>query len=84
MKAFPEVVLKSNPERQADATEADGTPEEGPSKQKHSCVQRPGAEREHTLVMEAMPPADPSLHQACSVGAVARNLANSFTLIVNG
>lgn len=47
-------MLKSNPERQTDATEADGTLEEGPSKQKHSCVQRPGAEREHTLVVEGL------------------------------
>lgn len=35
MKGFPEVVPKSSPERQTEATEADGRQEEGPSKQKH-------------------------------------------------
>ena len=56
MEGFLEVIPKSRAEGQTEATEADGTPAEGPSKQKCQCVQRPEVEREHTL-MEAVSPA---------------------------
>lgn len=72
------MVPKSGPERQTEASEAEGTTEEGPSKQKYKHAQRPAAER------KAMPPASPPLYQACSPAAGARNLANSLTLLING
>ena len=78
MESFPEVVPKPGPERQTETGEAEGTPEEGPSKQKYERAQRPAAER------RAMPPASPPLYQACSPAAGARNLANSLTLLTNG
>lgn len=34
MEVFPEEIPKSSAERQTEATEVDGTPAEGPSKQK--------------------------------------------------
>ena len=43
---LPRGGAKVQPERQTEASEADGTPEEGPSKQKHQGMQRPAAERE--------------------------------------
>ena len=62
---------KSSPERQTEATEAEGTPEE--------------AFQTKALVWaKAMLPTHPPLYQTCSPGAVTRNLAHSFTLIVNG
>lgn len=45
-EGFPRGGAKVQPKRQTETSEADGTPEEGPSKQKHQCRQRPAAERE--------------------------------------
>lgn len=62
MEGFPEVIPKSRAEGQTEATEADGTPAEGPSKQISQCGQRSEVEREHTLIMEAVSPAYLSLY----------------------
>ena len=77
------------PERQTEAGEADGTPEEGPSKQKHRCSRglQPAGKHQCSRGLQlaggqcVLPP---SPQAVLTPGSWCKDPANSLTVPING